>query len=174
MIFQTIRKNLGLSQLEFGRLLGVSGRTVSRWETGSTTPTALALASLAWKLNGKASAAFPASVWDEYLRLQGKACGQTTLRTRRKADGPLPVIARHSSKRGAVQCRDCPADATHYDHRDYLSDDVEAVCQSCNSRRGLALNTFLNHWDYWQRFDWNEKPRTGRWAYANKSKPTPK
>lgn len=32
------RKELGLSQIELGRCLGVGGMTVSRWERGETLP----------------------------------------------------------------------------------------------------------------------------------------
>lgn len=35
-----IRKSLGLTQAEFGQLLGAHGMTVSRWELGSLSPTA--------------------------------------------------------------------------------------------------------------------------------------
>ena len=33
-----IRKRLGLSQAEFGELLGVAGNTVARWERGELVP----------------------------------------------------------------------------------------------------------------------------------------
>lgn len=34
-----LRKKMGLSQTEFGRLVGVSWVTVLRWERGKTVPT---------------------------------------------------------------------------------------------------------------------------------------
>lgn len=40
---KALREGLGLTQEELARLIGVSGRTVSRWETGDSEPTALAL-----------------------------------------------------------------------------------------------------------------------------------
>jgi len=36
--FATLRKKLGLSAAEMGRLLGVSGQSVYHWETGKATP----------------------------------------------------------------------------------------------------------------------------------------
>lgn len=38
-----LREGLGLTQEELARLIGVSARTVSRWENGESEPTALAL-----------------------------------------------------------------------------------------------------------------------------------
>ncbi|MCH5158257.1 MAG: helix-turn-helix transcriptional regulator [Clostridiales bacterium] len=35
---KTLRKERGLSQEEFGKLLGFSARTVSDWENGKTEP----------------------------------------------------------------------------------------------------------------------------------------
>lgn len=35
-----IRTDLGLTQTEFGRLLGLGGATISRWEAGTLHPTA--------------------------------------------------------------------------------------------------------------------------------------
>ncbi|MEJ2695058.1 MAG: helix-turn-helix domain-containing protein [Candidatus Sulfobium sp.] len=36
---QSLRKKLGLSKTECGRLIGVSGRTVGKWESGLARPT---------------------------------------------------------------------------------------------------------------------------------------
>jgi len=40
---KVLREGLGLTQEELARLIGVSARTVSRWENGESEPTALAL-----------------------------------------------------------------------------------------------------------------------------------
>jgi DNA-binding transcriptional regulator YiaG len=37
---QSLRNKLGISKTEYGRLLGVSGRTVGSWESGLARPTA--------------------------------------------------------------------------------------------------------------------------------------
>ena len=39
MKFKNSRERLGLSQEEFGRLFGVSHRTIMRWEQGKSLPT---------------------------------------------------------------------------------------------------------------------------------------
>jgi DNA-binding transcriptional regulator YiaG len=44
---QKLREKLGLSATECGILLGVSGRTIGKWESGSSRPKADQLASLA-------------------------------------------------------------------------------------------------------------------------------
>ena len=50
-----------------------------------------------------------------------------------KAAGVLPQLD------GSVACRDCGAQAHHYDHRDYTRPlEVEPVCRKCNRRRGRA------------------------------------
>ncbi len=36
---KALRAELGMSQEDFGRSIGVSARTVSRWEAGDTLPT---------------------------------------------------------------------------------------------------------------------------------------
>lgn len=43
----SLRKNLGLSQVEFGQLFGVHFMTVSKWERGLVTPTPYQLALMA-------------------------------------------------------------------------------------------------------------------------------
>lgn len=41
---------------------------------------------------------------------------------------------------GSIKCADCGGAANEYDHRDYTRPlDVEPVCGSCNSKRGVAL-----------------------------------
>lgn len=47
---RTARERLGLSRDELGRILGVSGRTVSYWESGRKLPSPERTASLAEKL----------------------------------------------------------------------------------------------------------------------------
>lgn len=42
-IVKEIRQSLGLTQEEFAHQLGVTLCTVSRWETGKTTPSRLAI-----------------------------------------------------------------------------------------------------------------------------------
>jgi DNA-binding transcriptional regulator YiaG len=37
---QSLRNKLGISKTEYGRLLGVSGRTIGSWESGLARPTA--------------------------------------------------------------------------------------------------------------------------------------
>jgi len=52
-------------------------------------------------------------------------------------------------------CADCGVQAECYDHRDYLKPlSVEPVCKKCNSSRGMATDTFINHRDYWLKFNW--------------------
>ncbi|MCI2429293.1 helix-turn-helix domain-containing protein [Candidatus Acetothermia bacterium] len=47
---QELREALGLSQEDFARLLGVSVRTISRWESGASLPHPLAMKELArWR-----------------------------------------------------------------------------------------------------------------------------
>ena len=46
-----IRKQMGLSQFEFGELVNLSQRTVAAWELGDRTPSFATLADLAAKLN---------------------------------------------------------------------------------------------------------------------------
>lgn len=42
---------------------------------------------------------------------------------------------------GSINCVDCNAEATEYDHRDYRKPlDVEPVCRTCNRRRGHAVD----------------------------------
>ncbi len=45
-----IRKRLGLSQAEFGELLGVAGNTVARWERGELVPPKVAELAAAYLL----------------------------------------------------------------------------------------------------------------------------
>ena len=47
---RSARERLGLSRDELGRILGVSGRTVSYWESGRKLPSPERTASLAEKL----------------------------------------------------------------------------------------------------------------------------
>ncbi len=46
-----LRKRMGLSQTELGKLLGVTNRAVSKWETGAAMPSAETLMALAGALN---------------------------------------------------------------------------------------------------------------------------
>lgn len=46
-----IRKNLGLSQEEFGQLFNVSRQTISKWELGQSTPDMQMLSTICEKLN---------------------------------------------------------------------------------------------------------------------------
>lgn len=49
-----------------------------------------------------------------------------------------------------ISCVDCEQQAQVYDHRDYLAPlAVEPVCDPCNYKRGLAVETFTNHPEYW-------------------------
>lgn len=45
-IIKSFRKNLGLSQMELGKRLGVTYVTVNRWENGKSKPSSLAIAAL--------------------------------------------------------------------------------------------------------------------------------
>jgi DNA-binding transcriptional regulator YiaG len=45
--FAALRKKLGISAAEMGKLLGVSAQSVYHWETGKTKPRASQLASIA-------------------------------------------------------------------------------------------------------------------------------
>jgi len=38
-LLKRLRSELDLSQEEFGRAIGTTGRTISRWESGDTVPT---------------------------------------------------------------------------------------------------------------------------------------
>ncbi len=50
-------------------------------------------------------------------------------------EGKLPNL-----KVRRIRCKDCPARATCYDHRDYAKPlKVSAVCTGCNIRRGRAI-----------------------------------
>ncbi len=46
-----IRINLGLSQEDFGHLLGVTGATINRWERGAFKPSKLAVEKIKTILN---------------------------------------------------------------------------------------------------------------------------
>lgn len=46
-----IRKQMGLSQFEFGELVNLSQRTVAAWELGDRTPSFATLTDIAAKLN---------------------------------------------------------------------------------------------------------------------------
>src|SRR5688572_22298126 len=76
--------------------------------------------------------------WDcGYLYYREKAAAQVATR-REFYQGRIP----HPRK---LNCVDCGAPANGYDHRDYLKPlEVEAVCRSCNSKRGPA------QWSKWR------------------------
>lgn len=49
-------------------------------------------------------------------------------------NGQLPLAS-------TLKCVDCGEQASDYDHRDYLKPlDVDAVCRTCNGKRGRALD----------------------------------
>ena len=70
---------------------------------------------------------------DRFRRMRWKA--QRAVRLAIKA-GLLP-------KQSTLKCRDCGAQASCYEHRDYEKPlEVVPVCQSCNIVRGPAINAF--------------------------------
>lgn len=93
------------------------------------------------------------AVLAEYMRLQTYASGKVQEAIAR---GLLPrVCTRYRAcfeEIKPIPCVDCGEQAQCYDHRDYLEPlVVEPVCDPCNYHRGLAVNTFNDHPDYWAK-----------------------
>ena len=63
----SLRKSLGLSQVEFGQLFGVHSMTVSKWERGVATPSAYQFALM--QGFGRAAAAKKKQIQSELKRM---------------------------------------------------------------------------------------------------------
>lgn len=135
-----------MSQEQFARVVGVSPRTVSRWELAVSVPSSAPLKQLASYLAQRSMQALPTDVVAEYKRLQERASQslhKAILAGRIQGHGP---------------CVDCGSPAVHYDHRDYFQPlIVESVCSTCNTRRGLAIQTFTDHPVKWSAYDWGRE-----------------
>ena len=129
-----LRINKGASQRWWAVRLGVSIRTVQRWEKTGYPVTARSMDRLAKCLRTQASSVLGPRGFAMYSDLQRIASTTVNLAVRRQ------VLPRVSS----LTCADCDRRAAEYDHRDYTRPlDVDAVCHRCNARRGLAAHTLL-------------------------------
>jgi DNA-binding XRE family transcriptional regulator len=139
---KTMRDNLEMSQEEMARALGVSTRTVSRWEVGTASPTSTSLKKFGQFLYQRVREALPPNVLSDFYDLRRSAARITTQAIQR---GELPKLV--GIGRQKVSCTDCGKTAAHYDHRDYTKPYlVEPVCQSCNFLRGFAILTLQHIW----------------------------
>lgn len=75
-----LREALGLTQEEFARMLGVSARTVSRWERGESEPTPLALRGIRrWqRLLARLQEVFTTEAVPQWLHLSNESLGGRT------------------------------------------------------------------------------------------------
>lgn len=75
-----LREALGLPQEEFARLIGVSARTVSRWENGESEPTALALKGIyRWqRMLARLQEVFTAEALPQWFHLPNESLGGRT------------------------------------------------------------------------------------------------
>lgn len=139
-VIRTLRQNMGMSQEALAQRLDVAARTVSRWETGTSQPSVIALARLASGLLAERVLAAPSQAYSNYVTLRMWA-NQIIGIAINKDRIPKPVT---------LPCSDCGCRATYYDHRDYYRPlEVAAVCASCNKKRGMALAT-LFHSHFWE------------------------
>ena len=139
MDIRTIRTNLQLSQDEFGRRVGVTGRTVARWESMRFKPSEAALRLMESFLGPRTLEALPRDVYYRYKRAQGAARTAVDVAVKRGQLQRLSEVV--------VPCVDCGQRATSYDHRDYFDPlTVDAVCHSCNAKRGVAIPTLSKVW----------------------------
>lgn len=138
-LLRRIRANCGLSQEQLAQELGVSAKTIYRWERGESSLSSDSFKSLARFLYPRSASILPPSVYSEFCELRRNAAD---LVRRAIKKGELVKLST-----GDVGCADCGSAATQYDHRDYTKPlSVDAVCQSCNFRRGIALATLPRIW----------------------------
>ena len=153
---KTVRLRLGMTQEEFAQRIGTTGRTISKWETAKAVPqksNVKAIASFLHHRHRALSVIFPAPIAARYrklCRISNYTFGNQVSR------GKFPrVCTKYCGPKHNIACGDCGSLAQQYDHRDYFFPlEAEPVCQSCNVRRGLAINTFVNHWEFWSKYRW--------------------
>lgn len=77
---KVLREGLGLTQEELARLIGVSARTVSRWENGESEPTALALKEiLRWqRMLARLREVFTTEALPQWFHLPNESLGGRT------------------------------------------------------------------------------------------------
>lgn len=146
---RVMRERLDLSQEELARKLGVTTKTVYRWEALLAEPSKAAKARLASFLCQQATMALPKPIWIRFVHLRNSANRAVGIEVHK---GRIPRL--HNPKMGLdrgvkVTCVDCGKNpAIEYDHRDYTRPlEVDPVCQSCNQLRGMAIDTLEHIWN---------------------------
>lgn len=146
-IVRSIRERRRLTQEGLARALGVSPRTIHRWESEATTISRSLVNQLA-RINGHTYTPAPHPVNIEMYKLSVK-CQQEV---KRAIKSGLLAPVRNGTP---VKCVDCGEQAISYDHRDYFQPlVVDPVCGRCNALRGVALNTILDHKKEWEGYNW--------------------
>lgn len=157
-LIRRFRRQLG-TQEQAAKLLGTTVRSISRWERGKAEPHRAFTDKLRKRLGRKI---LPPEVVPVYQKLQSAANDKVA---RAILDKKLPRLVYNNTFVPGVPapelakacCVDCGTLATEYDHPDYLNPmAVEPVCKQCNLFRGIAIYTFLDHPEYWSKFDWGQ------------------
>lgn len=139
-----IRRNLNLSQEAMAQQIGISTRTLSRWESGAVSPSSSSIDALGKFLYQRARRALPLKVLQRFYKLRRDAAFAVG---KEISQGRLLRISKVSPLSQKAECVDCGKRADCYDHRDYTKPlAVEPVCQSCNFKRGFAIYTLPHIW----------------------------
>lgn len=138
-LLKKIRLACSLSQEELARALGVSTKTIYRWESGESSPSRQSIKDLAKYLYPRSKSIMPISVYSKFCTLRRDAIVEVGRAIRA---GELIRLTTN-----IIKCADCDERATQYDHRDYTKPlFVDPVCQSCNFKRGFAVETLPHIW----------------------------
>ncbi len=91
---RAIREELGLSQEALAQMLGVSSRSVARWEEGSSGPSPLAAGRLRLlaEIHDKAHRLFKAGKVEAWLRAPNEALGGVSPLDRMRMAGGLEEV----------------------------------------------------------------------------------